>query len=190
MNYMDANNYEKFLRKLKPKNYGTFDVENFYDYKLRISKLLPNWPECVMENWLYRHYSDAIYDYGWLRFDKVTFELILWENERIFTDIQSHKMDCAIDGLGYQIYERHEKSRSWLQSYMYNNRTWPVPIIIMKNSNSIVSPQGECYGQPYHLIEGHLRLGYFRIIYKREKDTLKPEHNIWILNPKLQGDKG
>jgi metal-sulfur cluster biosynthetic enzyme len=156
-------------------------VESFYDYKLRVSKLLLNWPECIMENWLYRHYSYAVSEYGWIKFDKVTFELASWKMDRIFNDIQSHKMDCAIDGLGYQIYERQDKNCSWLQSYMYNNRTWPVPIIIMKNDKGIKSPSGEDYGQPYHLIEGHLRLGYFRTIYKREKDTLKPEHNIWIM---------
>ena len=59
-----------------------------------------------MENWLYRHYSYAVSEYGWTKFDKVTFELASWKMDRIFNDIQSNKMDCAIDGLGYQIYER------------------------------------------------------------------------------------
>ncbi|MBU3191889.1 hypothetical protein K9O30_20820 [Clostridium bowmanii] len=178
---MDINNYEKFLIDLKPKNYGTFDAESFYEYKLRASTLLPNWPECVIENCLYRHYSYAVSEYGWIKFHQVTFELVSWDGDRIFSNIQSHKMDCAIDGLGYQIYERQGKNCSWLQKYMYDGRTWPVPIIIMKNNKGIKSHSGENYGQPYHLIEGHLRLGYFRTIYKIEKETLKPNHDIWIM---------
>lgn len=39
--------------------------------------------------------------------------------------------------------------------------------------------------QPYHLLEGHLRMGYFRNIYREEKHTLRQSHPIWIVNIKV-----
>ncbi len=159
------------IKSLKPIGDGTFDKEPFEEYKKRIAPLLPNFPDCVLENWIYRHYSD-INDYSFLCFEKMVFTDEVWSKDDIYNKINSYRPDM-IDSLGYQIYERQDKS--WLQNYMLKHLTWPVPIIIYKNDSH---PK---MGKPYHLIEGHLRLNYFRTIYRKEKEILKDDHRIWVV---------
>ena len=164
---------------MKPINNDSFYKESFSEYKERVSLLFPNWPECDLENWLYRHYTDAIQEYSWLKFESVKFKLVNWDIDSIYNDISSYKMKM-IDDLGLQIYIREEKLRSWLQQYFHDNKTWPVPIIILDNREIQLSYHGNSYGLPYHLIEGHLRLGYSRNIYRHEKEVLKETHPVWI----------
>jgi hypothetical protein len=39
-------------------------------------------------------------------------------------------------------------------------------------------------GKPYHLIEGHLQLNYFRELYRDENQRLKEQHAVWIVTLK------
>lgn len=158
------------IERLRPIGEG-FDKEPFDAYKLRVASELPNFPECVLENWIYRHYTQ-INDYSFLGFEKMVFNNELWSKEDIFNNIKSYYADL-IDSLGYQIYERHDKT--WLQKYMLEHRTWNVSIIVYQNNSH---PD---MGKPYHLIEGHLRLNYFRTIYRKEKETLQNNHRVWVV---------
>ena len=169
-----------FLEQLKPKN-GPVGVETFDSYKERVSQLLPRWPDCPLEQWLYRHSSLAVCDYGWLEFQNMIFTRTTWIKEKIYSDINTHKMERVVDDLGANITETSPDMRSWLQEYMLNNYTWPVPIILLNNPDELVNPQGDRLGQPYHLLEGHLRLGYFRHLYRRDISTLLDQHDVWIV---------
>lgn len=60
-------------------------------------------------------------------------------------------------------------------TYVINPRTWPEPIIVLKNDHLAK------WGKPYHLLEGHQRLAYFRKIYRKEQDTLQKNHDLWIV---------
>lgn len=42
------------IKSLKPIGEGTFDKEPFEEYKKSAAPLLPNFPECALENWIYR----------------------------------------------------------------------------------------------------------------------------------------
>lgn len=184
---------QKNLKKLIPKNWGSFDVEPFTSYQKRAKALLPNWPDCVLEQWLYRHYSDAVRVYGRLGFDKFFFQLLEWSNKQIYEQINSHKIGM-IDSQGSNIFKTTEKLASWLQKYFAKEGTWPVPIIILDNKNGILGPNLEQYGTPYHLLEGHLRLGYFRNIYRLRPWDLKQSHCVWVVSkintePNVQGER-
>lgn len=160
----------ELIKCLKPTGEG-FNIEPFEKYRKRASLLLPNFPDCVLENWVHRHYSD-INDYSFLGFENMVFTEVLWSKEEIFNNIKSY-YPGMIDDLGYQIYERQDKT--WLQKYMLRHMTWNVPIVVYQNNSHIEM------GKPYHLLEGHLRLNYFRTIYRKEKQSLKNNHRIWLV---------
>lgn len=172
--------YQELLKTLRPYKFGTFDVESFDGYKERVSLVLPNWPECPLRNWLYRHFDFFVDEYAWLRFDVFIFSLASWQNDEIFHQIRTHKLDM-VDSLGKQILTNPPSIRSWLQQYFLNERTWPVPIIVLENYGGIVGKDGEVYGQPYHLLEGHLRLGYFRNLYRHRPQNLIMDHPVWTV---------
>lgn len=156
--------------------YKTGEDEKFKEYFQRIHKLLPNWPEEVVKEWLYRH-NNQIEDYFYLGFHNFKFSLERWENEKIVEAINSHKMDYVIDPLGLQILD---KPYSFLQKYIHKNGTWPSPIIVLKTEDEMILGSKELLGKPYHLLEGHLRLGYIRNLYKNNK-KLKKEHLVYIV---------
>lgn len=173
--------YKELLRLLRPKNFGTFNVESFVLYRERVSPLLPSWPECPLENWLYRHYDFFIDEYAWLRFDHLVFSMETWTSENIYQNIRTHKLDM-VDSLGKQILTNSPSQRSWLQDFFFREWTWPVPIIVLDNRKGKIGDYGEVYGQPYHLLEGHLRLGYFRNLFRNCEKELKDSHFIWVVN--------
>ena len=172
--------YEQLLCRLRPERYGSPDVEAFEVYRHRVNGLLPSWPDCPLRNWLYRHYAYAVSDYGWLRFDKMSFELVSWPGELIRRDVRTHKLDL-VDRLGTRILSNSPSMRSWLQSFVLDHGTWPAPIIVLANTRALRSPRGEVYGQPYHLLEGHLRLGYLRTLLRANSVALVNSHAVWIV---------
>ncbi|MEY9978736.1 hypothetical protein [Lysinibacillus sp. RC79] len=139
--------------------------------------MAPNIPQCVLENWIYRHYSCVMVNYSFLKFEKMHFLKENWSIEKIYHEINSYEKGM-INELGYQIYRNNEKS--WLQKYMLENMTWPIPIIVIENKESqLINSQIVLLGCPFHLVEGHLRLNYFREMYRTEKENLKKIHQIW-----------
>lgn len=183
--------YQELLRALRPVKFGTFNVESFDLYKERASVLLPDWPECPLKNWLYRHFDFFIDDYAWLRVDRFKFSLASWTNGKIYQHIGTHKLNM-VDNLGEQVLKNPPSLRSWLQEYFLSEGTWPTPIIVLKNYEGIVGMNGEIYGQPFHLLEGHLRLGYFRNIYRYNPQNLKKDHPVWLVSltkPSVSRDK-
>lgn len=143
--------------------------ESFEDYKNRVSVLLPNFPENVLEHWLYRHSEHIREDYLNLGLDKMLFTKEYWEPDAIVRDINS-AAGSSMDTMGHHLY----KIKYWLSDYMLTNRTWPNPIIVLKNETL------NNFGKPYHRLEGHKRLDYFREMYRKEKDTLQKTHEIWV----------
>jgi hypothetical protein len=162
--------YNELIIAIAPEGNGTFEKEPFEKYYQRVGNLLSNVPICVFENWIYRYYSD-INDYAFLDFRQMSFKRETWDKEKIFNEVNSYDDNHLIDSLGYQIYK--SRYQTWLQKYMLENSTWPVPIIVFEN-NTIPN-----MGKPYHLLEGHLRTNYFRTIYRTEKERLIDKHLIW-----------
>ncbi|MFE8698297.1 hypothetical protein ACFYKT_18395 [Cytobacillus sp. FJAT-53684] len=168
------------LKPLIPKGNDTLEKESFESYKGRVSSSASNIPDCVLENWIYRHYLCVVSDYSFLNFNKMQFIKEHRSKEDIYLLIKSYD-DSWINNLGYQLYKRNNKS--WLQDYMLKNMTWPVPIIVLENKEaSYLNDRGMKMGVPFHLLEGHLRLNYFREIYRTENEMLKDTHLIWKVN--------
>jgi hypothetical protein len=142
-------NYRKLVRSLRPNNWGELmGSEPFEEYKERVGALLPNWPEGPLQDWLHRHYPDAVHTYGWLRFDRMAFLKETWTNEQIYGQVSSHIMR-DIEDMGANIYRFAERQKSRLMRYFLENGTWPVPIILLNNRADIADPWGKHYGQPY-----------------------------------------
>lgn len=162
-----------------------YQTEPFEQYKERIAHLLPNWPECPLREWLHRHYQDAVYAYGWLRFNTMTFERVTWNSSKIYNEVQTPKLQM-LEGQGLQILNNPESRRSTLQRLFLARRTWPAPIIVLENPMALVAPYGMPLGQPYHLLEGHLRLGYFRNLYQTQPNSIQDEHDVWLVRVPLK----
>ncbi|WP_172249980.1 hypothetical protein [Saccharibacillus deserti] len=173
---MNDDEYNELIVTLAPVGNDTLYKEPFAKYRHRAKQLLPHFPDCVLEHWIYRHYSD-IDDYSFLDFRKMRFEKEFWDKDKIYSDVNSYRDNELLDGLGYQLYERYDPS--WLQKHMLEHSTWPVPIIVFKNQDRKRGRDGEAMGTPFHLIEGHLRMNYFREIYRREKERLLDSHPVW-----------
>ncbi|MNC16040.1 hypothetical protein D3C76_323670 [compost metagenome] len=73
------------IERLRPLGQG-FDKEPFALYKLRVASELTNFPECALENWIYRHYFQ-INKYSFLDIEKMVFNDELWSKEDIFNNI-------------------------------------------------------------------------------------------------------
>lgn len=150
--------------------------ENFENYFKRINGILPNWPEEVVKEWLHRH-NNQIDDYIFLGFDKFKFYLEKWSTKEIVEKIDSYKMTNLIDPLGTQILDI---PYSFLQKYIHKNGTWPSPIIILKTETNMIIKDGYILGNPYHLLEGHLRLGYIRTLFKNNC-KVNNNHLVYIV---------
>ena len=171
----------QLLKALRPYKYQSkLTIEPFEQYKERVGHLLPNWPECPMREWVHRHYREAVRDYGWLRFDTMTYERVTWDKDKIYNEVQTRKMEM-LEGWGIQILNTSETMRTPLQRLFLTNHTWPAPIIVLENPVALVAPCGMPLGQPYHLLEGHLRLGYFRNLYQEKPDELLNQHDVWLV---------
>lgn len=144
--------------------------ESFNSYKKRVSVLIPNFPENVLEQWLYRHFEFIEPNYLNLDLRKMQFTKEKWGIDKIYNMIKSFDGE-PFDGMAHHVYE----TESWLSNYMLTELTWPNPIIVLENDNI------EGWGKPYHLMEGHQRLDYFREIYRKEKNTLHSQHELWIV---------
>jgi hypothetical protein len=164
--------YKALLRTLKPHNNAiTREIEPFEEYTARVGRLIPNWPESAMESWLHRHYPAAVSRYGFLGFDTMSFEARSLSPKDVYDRINTFNL-TMLEGQGGHIYGWKSTLRTYLMNYMLDHGTWPTPIIVLGNPTEVRSPFRDPLGAPLHLIEGHLRLGYFRHIYRREPERL------------------
>lgn len=161
--------------KFEPKNYWSFHVESFEHYKKRLWNILSNFPDCIIEQWVYRHFHEFISDYWYLDFEKIIFRKETWDNKSLAKKIWS-KIDTTIDFWWNDLMQSETRKRSWLGKYFLENWTWPVPIIIFDNIPNIIPTSKN----EYHLLEWHMRLAYFRWLYRNNSIILKNEHKVWI----------
>lgn len=179
-----------FLHSLQPAGWGGWKVESFQDYEPRARALLPNFPRDVLEDWVFRHYGDAVSDYGWIGLRGVRFEKCLWRTERILNEVRSWPGDDRTSGWTTQFRERVQFQKSDLGAYMLQHGTWPFPILVLDNSGSVKRPDGLALASPLHLMEGHHRYGYLRAMHDDGRWTPKEQHPVCLVryDPKLVMD--
>jgi hypothetical protein len=164
------------------RKFGTFDVEPFQTYLERWPKELSNFPTCVIENWVYRHWSD--FRDLWLRFDlrAFQFEAARFSNPQVMAIGHFDDWFKTLDYWGDDLFKDKLRRSSWLGAYMLKNGTVPTPIIVAMNAGEIEHPRGGFLKTPTHLIEGHMRLAYLRGLIRHCHSTLKNSHAVWLLD--------
>jgi hypothetical protein len=153
--------------------------ETSAEYVGRISRLLPNFPPDVLDQWCYRHQNQV---HNW---DQLDFPSLC------FTEISISTVDIATFNLGSRgervvkhnadVYRRHTQlpvSYRELKSYFNEHGTWPRPIIVLKSEEFNL---GELAGIPYTLIEGHRRTALLRVRFEQQL-FLCEHHKVWVIS--------
>jgi hypothetical protein len=166
------------------KRYGDWNVESFEDYLNRWpSRAFPDFPDCLLENWLYRHWPE--FSEYWLpagclewKYEKKTFSNDEISKIRTFKDMME-----TMDYWGDDLFEDSMRQNSWLGKYMLENGTIPAPILVFQEGGEIVHPRGrgnEKMCTPFQLIEGHMRTAYLWGMRKNLHSALQSEHDVWV----------
>jgi hypothetical protein len=161
-----------------------FEQEPFQSYLERWPDELSNVPEDVIEHWLYRHNDQVsdfceVYDLGTWSFELSTFdnghilEVLHFEDEL-------EKLDATGDRLIMEGMPGYDTA-----DYMLEYGTFPCPIIVAHMAGDHrhhKSVGDETMLEPYHLIEGHRRLGFIRAMIRNNHPKLLRAHEVWVVN--------
>ena len=145
-------------------------------YQLRMKIFLPNWPDELLAQWLYRHWCCAG-KYSFLGFETLSFLKEEWAlmsipNRSVFDEPEF--CDNFIN-----VSDRAQDPHDWLAKYMLQHGTWNTPVILLDNREcGVTFPDGTSLRAPYHLLEGHRRLAFLNglRIMNKARDT----HKVWV----------
>lgn len=171
------------------KGYGDFETEPFDVYYTRWPAEFSNFPKCVVENWVYRHWKD--FKDLWLdrSIEDFVFELTEFDNAQIMEISHFGNWLETMDYWGDELFRNKLRQSTWLAIYMLANGTTPTPIIIAPNASGLEHPKGVSM-QKLQLIEGHMRLSYLRGMIKHNHAALKASHVVWCLELPKKTFKG
>jgi hypothetical protein len=173
---------QAFLEALRPKGYGdTFDVEPWPFYRERVHGFLPGFPDVVLKEWLWRHYTSAISAYQWLLLPHLAFRQEVWPTDRILRDVGTWEGSDIIDHWCRMLLKKKDLQEDWLGSQMIKNGTWPEAPLIIPNPNGLARPDGLRLGQPFHLMEGSHRVGYLKALCTTPGWTSKESHTVMLV---------
>lgn len=134
-----------------------------------MTRLLPTWPVSAIEQLIYRHFSQAAEVIG---DDPRT--VTFCEATLLATQVRhSIKPNDPkwVEAIGRYLLDWAPSRRTWLMSFMIDQRTWPVPIIV-ENAD----------GERYRLIEGHKRLGYLWALVDSGRVSINSIHTVLIVS--------
>ena len=142
----------------------------------RVSRLLPNFPEDVLGQWIYEHWGD-VGRYDWLNFPTLKFTAMSWSTDQIrLSGVAIHPF--------VQLHLRHFESGQGgkrtkrIAQYIRQHGTWPAPPLFIENRTGIIQyPDGGSFCEPFHLIEGQHRVGVLLSLANEGK--LTSNHAIW-----------
>ena len=157
-------------------------VENFENYLPRARRLAPNFPVCVLRQWIYRHFDDAVHDYGWLGFRGLNFRKENWSTNAILEKVKWRTGRDLVPKWAFQLRNNAGFRRSWLGTYMIEHGTWPAPILVIDNKAGLRDPRSIPLGIPHHLLEGHHRLAYLYALVDDSRGNPQDEHDLWIID--------
>ena len=160
-----------------------YKIESFESYYSRWPRELENVPEDVVRQWVHYHNESVLECSNIYKIANWVFELKVFSNEEILEvshyPSELEHMDNNGDILMTQGMEGYDTAE-----FMLQNGTFPCPIIVAHNAgshNHQKSIGSETMLEPYHLIEGHRRLGFVRGMIKHDYEQLKPEHKVWLV---------
>ncbi|WP_238691539.1 hypothetical protein [Xanthomonas campestris] len=160
--------------------YGDSGAESFDDYYARWPKQLSNFPQCVVESWVHRHWQD--FERDWLNrsIDQFVFAQANLTNAEIMHIGHFDEWLETLDYWGDELFRDQIRRSTWLATYMLTNGTSPVPIIVAANSSGLMHPKGATM-RSNQLIEGHMRLAYLRGMIRQNHTSLRQSHLVWLL---------
>ncbi|TPG51036.1 hypothetical protein EAH75_06470 [Rhodanobacter glycinis] len=163
--------------------YGDFHVEPFIEYVLRWPTELEAFPRCLIENWVYRHWSQFRDD--WMPQGALEW---LYEKETLSNDeimqIAHFENDLrTMDYWGDQLFVDKMRRDTWLANFMLGYGTSPVPILVLRAGTDVRHPRaldGEKILEPFQIVEGHMRLSYLRGMIRHDHELIREEHDVWV----------
>ena len=162
-----------------PRNWGTFNVEPYAEYRTRWPKKYENVPDAVIETWIYRHWREF---QSWLPLRPLewSYELKEFTSEEVLN--VSHVGDWmkTLAYWGNDLLDGSTRKSTWLGKFMLENGTTPSPMIIAKNAGCWHHPRehGRQMQEPLQLIEGHMRLAYLQALVRRSHPSVQTVHQV------------
>ncbi|MAX24619.1 MAG: hypothetical protein CMJ19_08960 [Phycisphaeraceae bacterium] len=184
----DDKSIKQLWAQLEPVGYGdTLEYEPWPSYWERIRKLIPNFPPEACKQWLWQHYSCTT-EYDWLNLRTLDFRREEWPTQLIFEKVREWP---DTDGGLLTIWSNYirtspDAKSNQLANYMTYNGTWPLPPLIIENPKGITRPDGYPLGEPFHLMEGHHRLGFLHGLAKSQT-VLQEKHSLFIITVQEDG---
>lgn len=169
-----------FVRSLVPvEQDGTFETEPVVDYLARVQPLLPAFPEEVLMQWFHHHGVHG-HEYDWLGYRSLTFQREIWCTERILSEVRSWPGNDWVAGYCETMLSDPVIQNGWLGKTMIDAGSWPIAPIILNNTHSFQNSGGSRLGEPYHLLEGHRRMGMFRALNHSDEWDVQTSHPVWV----------
>ena len=162
-----------------PRNWGTFTLEPFGEYRARWPKKYNNVPDEVIETWIYRHWREFQI---WLPLRPLdwNYEFKELSSEDVMNIGHVGDWMKTLRYWGDDLIDGSLRKKTWLGKFMLENGTTPSPIIVAKNAGGWIHPleHARKMNEPLQLIEGHMRLAYLQALIGRSHSTTKSVHRV------------
>ena len=164
------------------RRYGDIDSEEFDDYYARWPNGLSSIPKQIVQDWIHRHWRD--FRDHWIDLDPHTwrYQSELFSNTDILTIDHIGTWIPELDAEGAEYVSGAPRSKTRMARYMLQHGTFPVPILVARNSGHIVHPRSarEPMKEPFQLLEGHCRLACLRGMINSDHAHLAVQHHVWV----------
>lgn len=168
---------DRLLYDIAPDGFGERNCETWGEWRERAHDVLPQFPDEVLEQWVYRHWKAVLCNWGWLDFQAMQFEKQWWSTEDVLVKIHSPHQDIIkklTRRMSNPIFQR-----SWLVQRMQDQGTWPIAPIVLECSKDLFATNGRHLIAPYNLLEGHHRMGYLKGLVDSGQHCEK-QHPVWV----------
>lgn len=172
------------ISRYAPLRWDTDQPETREEYveRMRLG-ILSNVPECVLANWLYRHWI-ALHKWGCyvdikaLRFTKKEYNLADVPGlDAMCEGADEHYYHVLLDAIAGGDYSRDH----FVYGYIREHGAWPCPPVLLDTSLS-QDTYWKTFKRPIEVLEGHHRLAYLLAL-KEMGVPLQPTHTFWVATP-------
>jgi hypothetical protein len=153
---------------LRPVNDDSFDKEPFGTWLDRNRANLPDLPEPVLEQWVYRHFRHSPFQ---LPLDRLSGRLERWDTAHVLAAVKTAD-DWHPD------FDLEQLSRHWGRD-MTVRGTWTMPPIVLRAPNGFARRGHSWPGPAYALIEGHRRMRMLNAL--EHVGQAGPVHEMYVL---------
>ncbi|KMV32008.1 hypothetical protein L4D00_07365 [Photobacterium swingsii] len=168
---------DRLLYDIAPEGFGERHCESWDTWRVRAHTMLPQFPDEVLEQWLYRHWKGVLCNWGWLDFNAMSFTKQSWSSDKVLSEICTPH-DDVIDKLSRRM-SNPIFQRSWLVQNMQDTGTWPVAPIVLEYERDLYATNGRVLKAPFNLLEGHHRFAYLKNL-SENNEFIQDKHEIWV----------